>query len=280
MDQRSVDILESITDAFVAVDHDWRYTYINDRALRRMQVRKGEELLRKAFLGKNMWDMFPEAVGTTIYEKYHQAMCEHKTVEFGTYYPPSDEWIEAHAYPSENGLAIYYRDVTERKRAEERLSYHARLLENIHDAVIATDEHLAVTAWNKGAESMYGWREDEVLGLNLWEAVPVDLSQDQRAEVLRELSQRGSLRTEAITYARDGTPVYVEGITIALRDERGQITGYLNIRRDISERKWAEERVKESREAERSRIARDLHDEPLQELTDALIQTQQIHFYL
>src|SRR5918994_4227298 len=89
----------------------------------------------------------------------------------------------------------------------------------------------------------------------------------------------GRFRTDAITYGKDGTPVYVEGITIALRDGqgKGEITGYVNIRRDISERKWAEERVKESREAERSRIARDLHDEPLQELTDALVQLQQIH---
>ena len=274
-----MDILESITDAFVAVDHDWRYTYINDRALRRMQHRKGEELAPEAFLGQNMWEMFPEAVGTTIYEKYHKAMREHETVEFETYFTFSDEWIEAHAYPSEEGLAIYYRDITGRKRAEEQLRYHASLLENIHDAVIATDEHLVVTAWNKGAEQMYGWRADEVLGRILWEAVSLDLSEEQRAETFREVAERGSFRTEAMTYAKDGTQVYVEGITIALRSEEedSQITGYLNIRRDISERKWAEERVEESRQAERSRIARDLHDQALQELADALIQTQKIH---
>jgi PAS domain S-box-containing protein len=279
VDQRSVDILESITDAFVAVDHDWRYTYINERALRRMQHRKGEELPPEAFLGKNMWEMFPEAVGTTIYEKYHQAMREHETVEFETYFSFSDEWIEAHAYPSEDGLAIYYRDVTERKRAEEQLRYHARLLENVHDAVIATDEHLAITAWNKGAQEIYGWREDEVLGRRLFEAVPTHLSEEQRAEALRVLEDRGRFRAEAMTYGKDGTPVYVEGITIALRDEQGEseITGYVNIRRDITERKEAEERVEESREAERSRIARDLHDHALQKLADALIQIQQIH---
>src|SRR5918997_855932 len=114
-------ILESITDVFVAMDRQWRYTYINERALRRMQGRKGQELSREEFLGKNMWEEFPEAVGTTIYHKYHEAMRERKTVEFETYFPPSDEWIEAHAYPSEEGLAIYYRDITERKRAEQEM---------------------------------------------------------------------------------------------------------------------------------------------------------------
>src|SRR5919107_6233817 len=223
-------ILESITDVFVAIDRQWRYTYINERALRRMQGRKGQELSREEFLGENMWEEFPEAVGTTIYHKYHEAIRERKTVEFETYFPPSDEWIEAHAYPSEEGLAIYYRDITERKRVEEQLRYHAHLLENIHDAVIATDEQLAVTAWNKGAEQMYGWSADEVLGRYLWEAIPIDLSEDQRAEVLRELSESGQFRIEAITYAMDGTPVWVEGITIALREEEpdGEITGYVN----------------------------------------------------
>ena len=70
------------------------------------------------------------------------------------------------------------QDITEQKRAEEERAYHAHLLENIHDAVIATDEHLLITAWNKGAEEVYGWRADEVLGRNLWEAVPSDLSEE------------------------------------------------------------------------------------------------------
>src|SRR5918992_2598 len=280
MDRRTVDILESIPDEFVAFDREWRYTYINGRALDIIRRAKGEELTREDLVGKIIWEIYPEAVGSVFYQKYHEAMREQKSVEYEAYSPWSDRWGEVHAYPSEEGLFVYAHDITQRKRAEEQLRYYASLLENISDAVIATDEHLAVTAWNNGAQQMYGWSEDEVLGRNVWEAVPVELSEEQRAEALEELSQGGRYRTEAITYDKDGTPVYVEGITIALRggeQGEGQITGYLNIRRDISERKWAEERLNESREAERSRIARDLHDESLQELTDALVQLQQIH---
>src|SRR5215216_5653147 len=275
--RRIENILESI-DEFSTVDRQWRYTYINERALGRIGRAKGEELTREELLGKNIWELYPELVGTTLYQELHRALGEQETVHFEGYSPMSDRWVEVHAYPSEVGLSLYTRDITERKRAEERLAYQARLLDNVHDAVIATDERLVVTAWNKGAEQMYGWRADEVLGRNLWEAVPVDLSEEQRAEALRELSERGRLRIEALTYAKHGRPVYVEGITIALRGEQGEgeITGYVNIRRDISERKWAEERVEEGREAERSRLARDLHDEALQWLTDALVQTQQI----
>jgi PAS domain S-box-containing protein len=281
MNQRTVDILESITDEFVAYDREWRYSNINERALRRIQTLKGnKELTREDVLGRIAWEVEPEVVGSVFYQKYHEAMREQKTVHFEAYSPFNDRWGEVYAYPSEEGLSVYAHDITQRKRAEEQLAYHAYVLENVHDAVIATDEQLLVTAWNKCAERMYGWRANEILGRNLWEAVPVDLRAEQLAEALRELSQGGEFRTEAITYAKDGTPVYVEGITIALRggeEGEGEITGYVNIWRDISERKWAEERVEEIREAERSRIARNLHDEPLQELADALVQGRQIH---
>jgi PAS domain S-box-containing protein len=172
-------------------------------------------------------------------------------------------------------LSVYIQDITERKRAEAQLRYHAYLLENVQDAVIGTDERLLVMAWNKGAESMYGWRADEVLGRHIWEVVPVELSEEERGEVLKELSESGQFHIEAIKYAKDATPVWVEGITIALRDEpEGEITGYVNIWRDISERKRTEERLEEAREAERGRMARDLHDEALKELSGAMAYVQ------
>jgi PAS domain S-box-containing protein len=246
--RRIEDILESITDEFNAFDREWRFTYLNEPALNSIRRAKGEELTSEEVLGKNVWEMFPAHVGSVFYQKYLDAMREQKTMEFEARSPVTDRWIEGCVYPSEEGLSVYYRDITERKRAEERLAYHAYLLENVHDAVIATNERLAVTAWNKGAEQMYGWRTDEALGRHIWEVVPVELSDEQRAEALRELEERGRFRTEAVTYRKDGTPVYVEGITIALRGEQeeSQITGYVNIRRDITERKLAEEALKKA----------------------------------
>lgn len=167
-------------------------------------------------------------------------------------------------------------EIDKRERAEEQIAYHAYLLENLHDAVIATDERLAVMAWNKGAEKMYGWRADEALGRYIWEVVPVDLSEEQRATALRELEEMGHHRTEAVTYRKDGTPVYVEGVTIALRGEQGEgrITGYVNIRRDVTERKRAEEERRQllrqlmaAQEDERSRIALQLHDQMGQDVS-------------
>jgi PAS domain S-box-containing protein len=157
-------------------------------------------------------------------------------------------------------VCMVVRDITERKRTEEELRYHAYLLENLNDAVLATDEQLLITAWNKAAEKMYGWRADEVLGSHIWQVVPVEMTEDQREDALRELAETGRFRIDVITYGKDGTPVWVEGITIALRGEQGEgeITGYVNIRRDITERKRTEEELRRLNQdlAERER---DLH---------------------
>src|SRR5215204_7395156 len=157
-------------------------------------------------------------------------------------------------------VCMVIRDITERKRAEEELRYHAYLLENLNDAVLATDEQLLITAWNKGAEKMYGWRADEVLGSHIWQVVPLEMTEDQREDALRELAETGRFRIEVITYCKDGTPVWVEGITIALREEEDEITGYVNIRRDITERKRDEEELRRLNQelAERERELRSL----------------------
>jgi len=140
-------------------------------------------------------------------------------------------------------------DITEQKRSEEQLAYHAYLLENTEDAVLASDDQAVLTAWNKGAEEMFGWRAEEVLGRKVYEVLPYrDYSDEQLAEVLRKLADTGQRRTEATWYRKDGAPVHAEALTVALRGARGGITGYLSIIRDISERKRTEEQLRESEE--------------------------------
>src|SRR5215216_4900534 len=127
IDPRTGDILESITDEFSALDRQWRFTYVNEQALDVIRRAKGEELTREEVLGKSFWEVFPEGVGSVFYEKYHEAMREQKSVHFEACSPFTDRWVEVHAYPSQEGLSVYGRGITERKRAEEQLSYHAHL---------------------------------------------------------------------------------------------------------------------------------------------------------
>src|SRR5215218_5738378 len=136
-------------------------------------------------------------------------------------------------------------DITEHKRSEEQLRYHAYLLENTEDAILASDEHAVLTAWNKGAEKLFGWTAEEVLGRKVYEILPyTDNSDEQLEESLRKLAKAGRRRTESTWHRKDGAPVYAEGLTIALRaEEGGKITGYLSIVQDVTQRRRAEEKI-------------------------------------
>jgi PAS domain S-box-containing protein len=101
---RLINTLESITDAFFTVDKDWKFTYLNAMA---------EELLgvkRNNMLGRVVWAEFP---GSEVFEShYRQAVAEHSTQEFSAEYAPLGKIFHVHAYPSGEGLAVYFRDIT------------------------------------------------------------------------------------------------------------------------------------------------------------------------
>lgn len=145
------------------------------------------------------------------------------------------------------GAVLVMTDVTEQKAEAERLTYLAGLLDNTEDAIVALDAEWFITVWNQGAERMYGWTADEVLGRHTLEAARLAMSYAERAEVRSAVAEHGRWRGEVVAYRKDGTPVCVEVITVALRGEAGGITGYLGIHRDVSERKRAEEDLREAR---------------------------------
>jgi len=107
--------LDSITDAFFSVDTDWRFSYINPQAERVLE-REAADLL-----GQNVWDMFPEARDTELFQRYHLAMNSGESQHIELFYPALQRWLEISAYPFEEGLSVYFRDITDRKQSEERL---------------------------------------------------------------------------------------------------------------------------------------------------------------
>lgn len=107
--------LESITDAFFTVDREWRFTFLN---------RKAEQLLsrtRAELTGQHIWTEFPDTIGSTFEREYRRAMADNHTVDFEEFYPPLNTWFGVRAYPSGQGLAVYFQDISERKKAETRL---------------------------------------------------------------------------------------------------------------------------------------------------------------
>jgi len=110
---RATTLLESISEAFFAVDHAWRFTYVN---------REAERILahgREALLGRNHWEVFPATVGTRLERQYRRAATERLPLAFEERDPQRDIWFDIRVYPSAEGLAVFFRDITENKRHDE-----------------------------------------------------------------------------------------------------------------------------------------------------------------
>jgi PAS domain S-box-containing protein len=195
-------------------------------------------------------------------------------VEEFFYAMPGDErlWIRCSSSPVRDpageivAAVLTQTDVTERRREEARLAYLAGLLDNTEDAIVALDAEWFVTVWNPGAERMYGWTADEVLGRHTLEVARLEMTYEERAEVRRTVAEQGSWRGEVVAYRKDGTPVCVELITVALGGERGGITGYLGIHRDITERRRMMDDLRKSQQQT---------DTILESITDAFVALDQ-----
>jgi len=108
-------ILESIDDAFFAVDKNWVVTYWNNMAEKVLLKTRDEMLFR------NLWEVFSDSVESLSFKKYHHAMETGQVTRFEDHYAPLDRWYEISAYPADTGLSVYFKDITERKISEGRL---------------------------------------------------------------------------------------------------------------------------------------------------------------
>lgn len=116
-------VLESIRDGLAVLDKNWRYIYCNKQGAHILGMRQ-EQLL-----GNNIWELFPHAHGTKFYEGYHRAVMSGQPVRFEEFYPaPLNIWLECHCYPSDEGLSVYFHDITERIRQQQEITdLNARL---------------------------------------------------------------------------------------------------------------------------------------------------------
>lgn len=167
LENRVVEILESISDAFYAVDKDWKFTYFNKEAERLLQQNE------KDVLGKNLWEVFPAVVGTSLDKVYHSIAKNFEPDTFEFLYPADGKWYEISAYPSAGGLSVYFKNIDERKIAAEKLQKafeeKNKILESIGDAFFTVNNDWIVTYWNKEAELVLGRKKELILGRNLWD---------------------------------------------------------------------------------------------------------------
>ncbi len=253
--QRIVNILESITDAFFALNQEWQFTYLNPQAEQLLQ-RTREELL-----GKNVWDEFPEAVSSTFYPEYHKAISDQVSVAFEEFYPPLNTWFEVHAYPTQDGLAVYFRDINRRKKAVEALrkseARFRRLFESNIIGVIFADFNGTITDANDVFLQMVGYtREDLLLGKVRWDTItPQEYRHLDQWAIEQSKTTRVIIPWEKEYIRQDGSRVPVI-IGCALLD--GYDDRVIAFVLDISDRKRTEDQIKASL-LEKETLLKEIH---------------------
>lgn len=164
------EILDSISDAFYALDKNWKFTYFNKEA-ENLLLKKADDIL-----GKNIWELFPASADTPIREIYQRVAHTKKKESFEYYYPGDGKWYEINAYSSQEGISAYFRNIDERKQAAEKLdrAYQEKIniLESIGDAFFHVNNDWVVTYCNKETEKVLGRKRDDIIGKNLWDQYP------------------------------------------------------------------------------------------------------------
>ncbi len=120
-------------------------------------------------------------------------------------------------------------------KAEERIRFMNALLEGVNDAIITFDKDMIIQSWNKGAERIYGWKAEEVVGKYGAGSLRVDFPGTARESVFRELEKTGAWKGEVIHKRKDGSTAYLLSSTSNLLDDSGNLLGIITINKDISE---------------------------------------------
>ncbi len=229
-------IFDSITDAFFSVNNSWEVKYLNPRSdvfLAKVNKR------REDLWGKNWWTEFPAPKDSVPYKALHDAMAEHKFAEFEEYYSSLDSWLQVRAYPAEDGLAIYMQDVTERKRAEEKIREQANLLDIAQDAIVVRDLNDNIIYWNHSAERIYGWTRVEAISQNASKLLNTEVDSIQQA--LLSVKDKGSWFGELKQVTKMQKIIIMESRWSLVRDEYGRPKSILTINTDITDRKIIEQ---------------------------------------
>jgi PAS domain S-box-containing protein len=222
-------VIERVSDAFVAIDKDWVYTYVNEKA--------GEIFARdpKSLVGKNIWIEFPEWIDKPFYHTYYRAMETQEYQYLEEYYSPYGKWFENHIYPSKDGLTVFFKDVTEIKKIslalKENEEKYRSLIEQASDGIVISDLDGYILEVNKSIALMSGYSIEEMEGEHLYRFLP---EEDATLNPLRfkELMEGKSLLSERRLLKKNGTTLDIE-VNSKMASSQTMI-GFI---RDITERK-------------------------------------------
>ncbi|SKB41398.1 PAS domain S-box protein [Daejeonella lutea] len=223
-------ILESITDGFYALNRNWEVTYFNKTAERVLGC------TRKEIIGKNLWEFFPESKNGRFYTEYSRAMNEGISVHFEECYAPLGVWGSMHVYPTRDGIAVYFVDITEQKKIQEKI---LRDEENLRAIINNTSDLI----WSIGldyefisANNAFWERLEQKTGRKVSQLIEGDFER----ETMEEFSEyyNRCFAGEAFKIIREdkmeGRIIFEEISFNPILDKNRQVVGVSTFARDIT----------------------------------------------
>lgn len=217
-------ILESFTDAFFEVDRNWIVTYWNKEAENLM------DMPRKDIIGKNLWEVYKDAVPLKFYSEHHRAVNENISIRFIEYFPPKKMWVEVASFPSGAGLSVYFKDITARQLANEQLKKEKKKYINLFNQSPVPQwvydlETLAFLDVNQAAIRQYGYSKKEFLAMTIKDIRP-KADQEILTKIIREDLIQGETNFSAVRHVKKNGEiifVHVEGNAIQFNERNARV---------------------------------------------------------
>ncbi|MCO8120115.1 PAS domain S-box protein [Stieleria sp. TO1_6] len=221
-------VMESVTEAIIVLDKQWRYTFVNDGMCEMMGINRDD------LLGKQIWDVFPDAQGTAFDAQFHESMRTGKTIRFEEHYAGTNRWYQCYCFPHEDRLTVFFTDVTDLHLSNDLIRQQAEMLDLSHDAIIAWELGGGISFWNRGAELLYGFSRSEVMGKVIHDVLRTEHSVP-RDEITAAMLEKGDWEGRVVHYTRQNQP-----LDIASRHQLIQLNAVgrqvvMEINRDMTE---------------------------------------------
>ncbi len=243
-------ILGSITDGFVIIDPQGRFAYVNTPAEHLLLYSKAE------LLGKHIFEVFPQVRGTRFEREHDAARATGRATQFEQFFPRRAIWVEFSLYPSEEGVAVYFRDITRRRTTEDQLRLLEEALARLDDMVMITEAAPldepgpAIVFVNDAFERITGYSRAEALGRSPRFLQGPRTQRSELDRVRKALEQREQVSVRVINYTKDGREYWLEFNVVPITNAEGQCTHFVSIQRDITEQVALEERLRQAQRLE------------------------------
>jgi len=230
--------LTSITEAFVTLDRQCCFTYLNPAS---------EQLLRhntSELMGKEIWLVLVNDKNQRLRQELQRSIATSRQLEFEDFYPGLGKWLEVRASPFAEGLAVYFRDISKRRKSQEQLMLLETCVSRLNDIVLIAEAQPAhrkvpyIVFVNHAFEQHTGYTRHEVLGQTPGKLLGPGAARDEFKRMARLLARHRQSRSELLIYRKNGSCFWLELEIVEVAATADELTHWVAVGRDITQRKF------------------------------------------